>query len=422
MDRIVQKAICLVVESIFEPYFEILNRSFGFRPNKGVHDAMAAFDTYYTNGMRIAIEGDVEAAFDTVVKQTLLDTLGKKIKDKKFLKFIEQRLDYDYVETIDGKQVRTRPTLGIPQGGIDSPYLFNIYMSNLDEYIEYELKPLLEAKNSQQKVQGGNLRNSIRSYKRQMKRIRPKFSEAKTSAEFESLKQEYYTCIHNIKLARHKLRNKPSIIANTRPIRIFYIKYADDWILFTNGTVEIANFIKNKISQFLSEKLKLTLSEKKTLITRITKDKAKFLGFKLKISPKGRLENKPTGNTKFTKFKLTRLFKGHVWAAPDKQRLMNRLHMKGFCNGTGVPKELPWLSCLEPQVIIQRYNSVIIGLAHFYLGYVRNRASIHRWIYILRFSCLKTLAQKYNSFNREPHKGRLSRVVQEQVVRVIKTT
>jgi hypothetical protein len=68
---------------------------------------------------------------------------------------------------------------------------------------------------------------------------------------------------------------------------------------------------------------------------------------------------------------------------------------------TGVPKELSWLSCLEPQVIIQRYNSVIIGLANFYLGYVRNRASIHHWIYILRFSCLKILAQKYKTSIRD---------------------
>jgi retron-type reverse transcriptase len=156
MDRIVQKALCLVLESIFEPYFELLNRSFGFRPNKGVHDAISAFETNYTNGMRIAIEGDVEAAFDTVVRAILLETLGKKIIDKQFLKFIEQRLEYDYVETIDGKQVRTRPTLGIPQGGINSPYLFNIYMSNLDEYIEYNLTNFLETKNQfEEKRQGG---------------------------------------------------------------------------------------------------------------------------------------------------------------------------------------------------------------------------------------------------------------------------
>lgn len=231
--------------------------------------------------MRIAIEGDVEAAFDTVVREILLQTLGKKIQDKKFLKFIEERLNYDYVEIIDGKQVRTRPTLGIPQGGIDSPYLFNIYMSNLDEYIEYDLKALLETKNKEQKGQYGNVSNTIRGYKRKMKTIKQKILESKTSEELQTLKEELYSYVHKIKMVRHQTRNKTSVIANTRMIRIFYIRYADDWILLTNGTVEIANFIKKKISNFLSEKLKLTLSEKKTLITRITKKKAKFLGFEL---------------------------------------------------------------------------------------------------------------------------------------------
>jgi hypothetical protein len=71
--------------------------------------------------------------------------------------------------------------------------------------------------------------------------------------------------------------------------------------------------------------------------------------------------------------------------------------MKGFCNENGIPIEVPWLSCLESHTIIQRYNAILSGLANFYLGYVRNRASIHRWIYIIRFSCLKTLAQKYRT-------------------------
>jgi retron-type reverse transcriptase len=69
MDRIVQKAICMILKSIYEPYFEKMNRSFGFRPNKGVHNAITSFTTHYTNGMRIAIESDVEAAFESVIKE-----------------------------------------------------------------------------------------------------------------------------------------------------------------------------------------------------------------------------------------------------------------------------------------------------------------------------------------------------------------
>jgi RNA-directed DNA polymerase len=64
MGRIVQKAILIIFELIYEPYFERLNRSFGFRLNKGIHDAINAFTTNSPNGMRIAIEVDVEAAFN----------------------------------------------------------------------------------------------------------------------------------------------------------------------------------------------------------------------------------------------------------------------------------------------------------------------------------------------------------------------
>jgi hypothetical protein len=67
MDKVVQKCIELILHSIYEPSFEKLNRSFGFRPNKGTQDALAAIvKTGLTNGMRTAIEGDVEAAYDTV--------------------------------------------------------------------------------------------------------------------------------------------------------------------------------------------------------------------------------------------------------------------------------------------------------------------------------------------------------------------
>ena len=69
--------------------------------------------------------------------------------------------------------------------------------------------------------------------------------------------------------------------------------------------------------------------------------------------------------------------------------------MKGLCDKNGFPLGLPWMSCLEPQVIIDRTNAVLRGVANFYLPTIRNRAKIHRWIYIIRFSCLKTLAQKY---------------------------
>lgn len=99
--------------------------------------------------------------------------------------------------------------------------------------------------------------------------------------------------------------------------------------------------------------------------------------------------------------------------------------MKGFCDTVGFPTTLPWLSTLEAHAIIDRFNSSIRGLAEYYLPIIRNRAKIHRWIYILRYAYLKTLAQKYhtsirNIFKRFGHNLH-SKSTQTVKVRVVVT-
>jgi len=404
MDRIVQKAITLVLEAIYEPYFEHLNVSFGFRPNKGVHDAIAALTTQYTNGMKTAVEGDIEAAYDTVDRKKLKEILAERITDKKFMDLISDRLNYEYVENVEGKTIRTRPTMGIPQGGIDSLYLLNIYMHKFDEFVNEGINNTLNYLNDRcrdigsKSKESAKLRNLIRGEKRKMRWVKEKLHKETNPDTINTLRKELFTHVKTIKKIRHHAYKSVSSIHNKRRLRVFYIRYADDWIMLTNGSLEIAELLKRKVSDFLSKELKLTLSEKKTTMTKIYKDPARFLGFELKVSPRGPFVRKPTNNLRFQKHKLKRRPGGlNVWNHPDRQRLISRLHMKGFCNENGTPKEVHWLSCLEGQTIIQRYNAILLGLANFYLGYVRNRASIHRWIYIIRFSCLKTLAQKYKT-------------------------
>ena len=71
--------------------------------------------------------------------------------------------------------------------------------------------------------------------------------------------------------------------------------------------------------------------------------------------------------------------------------------MKGYCNKRGFPIAVTWLSYLEPFTIIERFNSVIRGICNYYVGFINNKSSIQRWIYILKFSCYKTLACKYHT-------------------------
>lgn len=406
MDRVVQKAIEMILQAIYEPVFEQTNRSFGFRPNKGVHDAIVAITSKKTNGMRAAVEGDIEAAYDTVDKKVLIDKLSKKITDSKFIRLMEQRLNYEFVEKETGK--RLRPDLGIPQGGIDSPYLFNIYLSELDEFVEREINgKLLDQINNKLgnrrivNPKYSRVKKRIVGMKTQLMRIKRELKDCNQDKALQKRK-ELFDCVKKIRLLQHQKNTTSNAHPTKRQLRGFYVRYADDWIWLTNGTKEIAEKAKNLISNFLLTELKLKLSATKTLVTNITKEPAKFLGFEVKATARGNLMRFPANETKLypnpkRKWVLHRKSGLLIWLAPDRQRLISRLHMKGFCDSKGFPREVPWLSTLEAHVIVERFNAVIAGLGNYYLGFIRNNSHIQRWIYILRYSCLKTLAQKYKT-------------------------
>jgi retron-type reverse transcriptase len=145
LDRVVQEAIKIVLYAIWEPDFERTNRSFGFRPNKSCHDAICALKSNVTNGLFTAIEGDIQSAYDNVEKKILLELLEKKIQDRNFIKLMSNRLNYDYVDKFN--KSRVKPSMGIPQGGIDSPYLFNIYLHELDVFVLNEVENYLNELN-----------------------------------------------------------------------------------------------------------------------------------------------------------------------------------------------------------------------------------------------------------------------------------
>lgn len=436
-DRIVQKAISMVLESIYEPFFDQLNCSFGFRPNFGTQDALVAVCSKYTNGMRTAVEGDIEAAYDTVNKEKLLEILGKKIKDKKFIGLLRERLNYDFVETTEDGPLRVKPADGIPQGGIDSPYLFNIYMHELDTYVKTALQADIDNLNSKLEKPTGFVRkynknfNSLRAFDAKLTRHLTKI-KAKLKAlprvqrrDVSVLRKRLFSIIKAIRYNNHQKNRISSATVNKKVLRIYYFRYADDWILLTNGSKEIGITLKNKISQFLTSELGLKLSPTKTLITDITSNSAKFLGCELRISARGALRKMPFNKGIIKKSNLQKVSGLLMWAKPDRQRLINRLYMKGFCSRSGFPLSIPWLSCLEAHTIIDRFNASIRGLAEFYFPIIKYKSQIIRWVYILRFSCLKTLAQKFKCslkeiFQRFGHNLH-SKSTQTVKVRVVQT-
>ena len=135
-DRVVQAALKLVLEPIFEADFEPV--SYGFRPKRRAHDAIAEIHLFGTHGYRWVLDADIEACFDRIDHGAVMDRVRARIKDKRVLALVKAFLKAGIMTEL-GEVEDT--TTGTPQGGILSPLLANIALSVLDEHLHAAWKP-----------------------------------------------------------------------------------------------------------------------------------------------------------------------------------------------------------------------------------------------------------------------------------------
>jgi RNA-directed DNA polymerase len=126
-DRIVQTAVKLVIEPIFEVRF--CPTSYGFRPGCGCKDALREVDGLIEEGFVFVVDADLESYFDTIPHDALMQRLEERISDGRLLALIRSFLDQDILRGMD----RWTPTAGTPQGAVISPLLANVYLHPLDE-------------------------------------------------------------------------------------------------------------------------------------------------------------------------------------------------------------------------------------------------------------------------------------------------
>jgi RNA-directed DNA polymerase len=129
-DRVVQAALKLVLEPIFEADFVPV--SYGFRPERRAHDAIAEIHLFGAKGYRWVLDADIEACFDSIDHAALMDRVRARVKDKRVLALVKAFLKAGVLTELGDH--RTTHT-GTPQGGILSPLIFNIALSALDEHV-----------------------------------------------------------------------------------------------------------------------------------------------------------------------------------------------------------------------------------------------------------------------------------------------
>ena len=202
-DRVVQASLKLVLEPIFEADF--LPCSYGFRPNRQAHDAVAEVRHFTSRTYEWVVEGDIRSCFDEISHSALLGRVRARVGDKRVLALVKAFLK---AGILDEDRVLRETDAGTPQGSILSPLLSNVALSVLDEYIA-------EAPGGP-----GASRNDRLTRRRHG--------------------------LPNYRLSR----------------------YADDWCLVVSGSKADAEALREEVAGVLST-MGLRLSEEKTLITHI---------------------------------------------------------------------------------------------------------------------------------------------------------
>jgi group II intron reverse transcriptase/maturase len=357
-DKLLQE----VLRNLLEPYYEqqFSDHSHGFRPHRSCHTALREIQVQWT-GTVWFIEGDIKGCFDNIDHMGLLKIIKRDIHDGRLVKLIEGLLKAGYME--DWKYYDTLS--GTPQGGIISPLLANIYLNELDKFMEDTLIP---------------------TYTKGNKRAENPIYKDLTRYIAIASKRNDLDEVHRLRLERRKLTSKTPVDPDYRRLR--YVRYADDFLLGFVGPKNEAITIRDTLSEYLGQTLKLTLSPEKTLITHASDDKAKFLGHEITVT---RAENKLTAFMRNGKPTKARSNNGSIaLLMPTK---VVHSYRNRFSEGNRIVHRQELLAETD-YTIVQRYQSVLKGLYNFYCMTQNVSRRMHGIKWILETSLTKTLASK----------------------------
>jgi len=135
-DRVVQTAVKLVIEPIFEA--DLDDSAYGYRPRRGAGEAIRKVHELLCQGYTAVVDADLSKYFDTIPHEALMQSVARRIVDRALLRLIKQFLKVP-IEEDDGKGGKRmtggrKQTRGTPQGGVISPLLANLYMNRLLKY------------------------------------------------------------------------------------------------------------------------------------------------------------------------------------------------------------------------------------------------------------------------------------------------
>ncbi len=379
-DKLVQEIIRMILEAIYEPGFS--KHSHGFRPKRSCHTALSEIQNTFT-GVKWMIEGDIKACFDCFDHHVLIELLRRRIHDEYFISLMWKFLKAGYME----QWVYHSTYSGTPQGSGMSPILANIYLSELDNFMEqYKVKFDV----------GGKDRRETKEYSRingTHERLRKKYRRLKDTLPVEERKA-LAKQLRSVQL--QKLQTPLYPVKDDAYKRLQYNRYADDFVIGIIGSKEDAEKVRSDIKLFLQDSLKLTLSEEKTKITH-SAEKIRYLGYDISVL-------RDMSFTRTANGQLQRLWYGRVKLTMPHERWFNKLleyrTMRILKDENGRER---WRTLhrgnltSRPDIeIISKFNSEIRGIYNFY-RMAQNVSTLDKFYNIMKSSMLKTFANKYRT-------------------------
>ena len=354
-DKLVQEVLRMLLEAIYEPIFKEV--SHGFRPNKSCHTALLQVKKT-CKGTTWAVEGDIKGFFDNIDHDILMSLLSRRIADGRIIELVRRFLKAGYLEF---HQVRNSLT-GTPQGGVVSPILANIYLHELDIFAEA-------------------LCRKYGTDKKEKKRY-PAYDKLRY-ARREAKKRGDYTRADEILKEMRKLPSRETMDSGF--IRVRYVRYADDFLVLVNGDKALTLTLKTEIGEFLKDKLNLELSEEKTLVTHLSSNNVRFLGYVI-----GKSHNN-TAIIRDTTGRTVRAVNGNIQLLVPSDIINSKL--RDFTKGNKAaarPERVndPILNTLTA------YNAEIQGLYNYYRLALDVSTKLDKFKYYHYDSLLKTIAQK----------------------------
>jgi group II intron reverse transcriptase/maturase len=265
-DRIVQQALRMLMEPIFEADFYTC--SHGFRRNRSTHTAWRDVARMYPR-TTWTIEGDITGCFDNIPPGRLMKAVEKRIADEKVLAILRKFLSAGYLE----QWQYHRTYSGTPQGGVLSPLLCNIFLHQLDEFL---MKNLKANETQSQRVRNARRSPEYRKIENKVTRLRRQLKQS-TGAAREGL-------IKQLTELERQQRNTPYYAKEAKhPSKLGYVRYADDFVVMVQGKKPEAQDIKDQVGKKLQD-MGLRLSEEKTKLTH-WRYRVNFLGYQLHGKP-----------------------------------------------------------------------------------------------------------------------------------------